>query len=120
MDSHRTERISAVLLEELSEIISYEMSDPRIGSATVTAVHLSPDFRHAVIQVGFDDPQEAEGAIAALNGARSFLKTEVTRRLGVFRVPDLHFESDVSVALGDRMQHILKRVRRGRPRDAGE
>ena len=31
MDSHRTERVSEALREELGEMIAYELSDPRIG-----------------------------------------------------------------------------------------
>ena len=50
MDSHRTERVSEALREELGEIIAYELSDPRIGDATVTEVLLSPDMRHAQMQ----------------------------------------------------------------------
>ncbi|MGH9593715.1 MAG: 30S ribosome-binding factor RbfA, partial [Bryobacteraceae bacterium] len=114
MDSHRTERISEALREELSEIIAYEMADPRVASAFVTDVHVSPDLRHALIHIGFQQTGEAGEGIAALTGARHFLRGEVTRRLGVFRVPELHFESDVSVALGNRMEQLLKRVRRGR------
>lgn len=120
MDSHRTERISEALREELGEIIAYEMSDPRVASATVTDVHISPDLRHALIHIGFDRPEEAEQGIVALTGARHFLRGEMTRRLGVFRVPELHFESDAAVALGGRMEHLLKRIRRGRPRDTAE
>lgn len=120
MDPHRAERITEALREELSEIISYEMADPRVASASVTAVQVSPDMRHALVQVRFDRKEEAADGIAALMGARNFLRGEVARRLGLFRIPDLHFESDISTGPGDRMDHILKRVRRGRPRDAKE
>ena len=47
MDPHRNERVSESLREELNELISYELSDPRIGDASVTEVLLSPDFRRA-------------------------------------------------------------------------
>ena len=44
MEGHRAERVTEAIREELGEIIGYEMSDPRIGSATVTEVHVSPDL----------------------------------------------------------------------------
>jgi ribosome-binding factor A len=118
MDSHRNERVSEALREELGEIIAYEMSDPRIGSAVVTGVHVSPDLKHAQVHVGFSDSAEAAEAIRALEGARGFLRREVARRLELFRIPELHFDADISAQLGDRMEHLLKRVRRGRPREA--
>jgi ribosome-binding factor A len=55
--------------------------------------------------------------IDALEGARYFLRRELARRLNLFRVPELHFEADVTRAASGRMDQLLKRVRRGRPRD---
>src|SRR5579862_4026891 len=51
LDPRRTERVSESIREELDEIIGYEMSDPRVGSACVSEVHLSPDFRRAHIRL---------------------------------------------------------------------
>ena len=41
MDSHRSERVSEALRKELSEMIGYELSDPRIGHYMAKV----PDFR---------------------------------------------------------------------------
>ncbi len=120
MDTHRTERVSEALREELSELISYEMSDPRVSSAVVTQVIVSPDMRHAQIQLGFPNKDEAAEGVKALEGARDYLRRKVAQRLELFRVPELHFAADISSQLGERMEHLLKRVRRGRPRDAEE
>lgn len=117
MDPHRTERLAEALREELTELIAYEMSDPRVGNVTVSEVVTSPDKRHAQVRIGVPGG-DAKEALAALDHARGFLRHQLTERLDTFRIPELHFEADVSVALGDRMEHLLKRVRRGRPRDA--
>ena len=61
--------------------------------------------------------REQERTIQALAGARHFLRRALAERLNLFRVPELHFETDVSPGAGERMEQILKRVRRGRPRD---
>ncbi|MGI8742733.1 MAG: 30S ribosome-binding factor RbfA [Bryobacteraceae bacterium] len=111
---HRTERISEALREELSELIGYEMSDPRIGSAVVTDVHISPDKRHALIRVGV----QSEQAVLALETAKGFLRRELGKRLQMYRIPELHFEADALAEAGDRMGHLLKRIKKGRPRDA--
>lgn len=120
MDTHRSERVSEALREELGEIIAYEMSDPRVGSAVVTGVHVSPDLKHAQVHVGFTDNTEASEALRALEGARGFLRREVARRLELYRIPELHFDADISAQLGERMETLLKRVRRGRPRDGSQ
>jgi ribosome-binding factor A len=117
MDSHRTERVSEALREELGEIIAYELSDPRIADATVTEVLLSPDMRHAQVRLHLSNEAGQQAAtIRALDGARHFLRRQLATRLNLYRVPELHFEADVTSS-PDRLQHLLRRMRRGRPRD---
>ena|ERR1700761_5503856 len=117
MDSHRTERVAEALREELGEIIAYELSDPRIGDAAVTEVLLSPDMRHAQVRLHLsDEAREPAATIRALDGARHFLRRQLAGRLNLYRVPELHFEVDVTSSPG-RLQHLLKRIRRGRPRE---
>lgn len=119
MDSHRAERVSEALREELGEMIAYELTDPRIGEATVTEVLVSPDMRHAQVRLhlGADLTQQKQ-TIRALDGARHFLRRQLAERLSLFRVPELHFEADLPVPDGkSRLDHLMKRIRRGRPRD---
>ena len=122
MDTHRAERISEALREELGELIAYELSDPRIRDAAVTEVLISPDKRHAQVRLHFQGTpkQEQEETIQALDGARHFLRRQLAERLNLFRVPELHFEADLSSPDAGRMEHLLKRIRRGRPRDSSE
>lgn len=117
MDPHRSERLAEALREELSELIGYEMSDPRVMGVVVSNVVTSPDKRHAQVSIGITDGSDPKEAIRALDHARHFLRRELAQRLETYRIPELHFETDVSVALGGRMEQILKRLRRGRPRD---
>jgi ribosome-binding factor A len=118
MDNHRAGRVSEALREELGEMISYELSDPRIGDAVVTEVLVSPDMRHAQVRLHMSsDVAEQKGTIAALEGARGFLRHQLAERLNLFRIPELHFEADVKIAVNARMDQLMKRVRRGRPRD---
>jgi len=117
MEGHRAERVTEAIREELAEIISYEMSDPRVSNATVTEVHVSPDLRRARVSLAFPKREEAEPALQALEKAKGFLKRELSRRLDIFRVPDLHFEADIGTQIGDRMDFLFRRIKRGRPRD---
>jgi ribosome-binding factor A len=114
---HRTERISEALREELTELIAYELSDPRVAAATVTTLDVSPDKRHALVRIRVDEGADPKQTIAALEHAAPFLRREVARRLELFRVPELHFESDIATELGPRMDYLLKRIKKGRARD---
>jgi ribosome-binding factor A len=118
MDSHRVERLSERLREELTELISYELSDPRIGDAIVTEVLVSPDKKHAQVRLHLGTEARAQAnTIEALEGARGFLRRALAERMDLFRIPELHFEADTSALSGGKVEHLMKRIRRGRPRD---
>jgi ribosome-binding factor A len=118
MDTHRNERVSEALREELGELIAYELSDPRIGDAIVTEVLVSPDMRHAQVRLHLSDKaNEQQETIRALDGARHFLRRQLAERLSLYRVPELHFEPDIAATGGERIEQLMKRIRRGRPRE---
>src|SRR5512146_2191828 len=48
---HHQQRVGEALREEITSIIEGELSDPRIGSAAVSEVHLAPDGKSARIFV---------------------------------------------------------------------
>jgi ribosome-binding factor A len=117
LDPHRTERVSEIIREELEELIGYEMSDPRIGSASVVEVHLSPDFRHALVTLLLSGTAAEQNAtLEALSHAKQFLRHQLTDRIQLFRTPELHFEAALPANLSARAPQILKRIKRGRPR----
>ncbi len=121
MDQHRAERVSETIREELTEIIGYELSDPRIGGVDVTEVVVSPDMRHARVRLhlaGDDDGRQ--GTLEALERARHFLRRELASRLRLYRFPELHFEADLGAANTERIEHLLKRARKGRAKSQGE
>lgn len=115
MDPHRAERVAEGLREELDELINYELTDPRVGEASVVDVHLSPDLRRAHIQLVLQGSGEQQSAtLEAINHAKQFLRHQLAERLQLFHTPDLHFESAIPAALGAKAPQILKRIRRGR------
>lgn len=117
MDARRSERLSQAMREELEEMISYEMGDPRIDVQGVSDVLVTPDGRKArVLLILTSNAKKQEDTIEALNHAKGFLRVELGHRLNIFRIPELHFEPAIGAELGSRVAHLLKRVRKGRPR----
>ena len=88
---HRVERISQALREELSELIGYEMSDPRVAAVSVTDVHISADKRFAHVRVGVPEGGDPGEALKALEHARTFLRRKLSARLEMYRIPESPF-----------------------------
>jgi len=117
LDPHRNERISESIREELEELIGYELSDPRVGSVSVTEVLVSPDFRQAHVRLACQGSAEEQAStLEAVNHAKQFLRHQLSERLQIFRMPELHFEPDLPPVLAVRAPQILKRIKRGRPK----
>lgn|SRR5581483_240763 len=115
MDEHRVQRVSEAVREELSEIIGFEMSDPRLTAVDVTEVQVSPDSRHAHVKVDVSgDEREQQQALAALDHARHYLRNELARRLNLRRIPELHFAADRFSDAGERVELLLKRAKKKR------
>jgi ribosome-binding factor A len=115
MDEHRVERVSEAVREELSEIIGFEMEDPRLGEVQVTEVHVSPDSRHAHVKVELGGDERARNqAMAALEHARHYLRHELARRLSLRRIPELHFAIDRWSDAPDRVELLLRRAKKKR------
>ncbi len=118
MHAHRMERVAEALREEVEEIINYELSDPRIGAVAVTQVLLAPGGRRARILVApAGETEEQLLCLAALGGARRHVRALLAGRLEMFRIPDLDFEADFSAGAALRLPRLLRRMRKGRPRD---
>src|SRR4051794_12212769 len=115
MDEHRLGRVSEAVKEELSEIIGFEMSDPRLAVVDVVEVHVSPDSRHAHISVEISgDEQARTAAVAALDHAQHYLRNELARRLNLRRIPELHFVAERLCGAMSRVELLLDRAKKKR------
>lgn len=113
MDENRTRRVSEAVREELSELIEFEMDDPRLAGLSVTSVDVSPDMRHAHVKVAIGEGGGKERAVlAALEHAKSFLNRDLAARLNLRRVPELHFLIDAFPNVDERIDFLLKRAKK--------
>jgi ribosome-binding factor A len=118
MDEHRTHRVAEAVKEELSEIIGFETSDPRLFPVTVSDVHVTPDSHHARVLVAVrGSEKEQKEAMAALEHARHFLRHELAARLSLRHVPELHFDLDRFQDSESRIEFLLRRAKKSRARD---
>jgi ribosome-binding factor A len=92
----------------LSEAISKDLHDPRVGFVTVTDVKTSSDLRHAHVYVSVlgDDRARSE-SMGALQSAHGFLQSRVAGSLRLKHTPTLTFDYDDTVDRGMRISQLL-------------
>jgi ribosome-binding factor A len=109
MAGGRMRRVDEAVREVLSDAISTDLKDPRIGFVTVTAVKTSRDLRHARVYVSVlgDEPTREE-TLAGLRSAHGFLQSEISRQLKLKHTPTLTFEYDETVERAARLTELLE------------
>ena len=108
--SQRMEKVQKLARQVLGEAI-HDLKDPRIGFATVTAVRITPDLRHARVLVsvmGTDDEQAA--TMKGLESAKSHLRGELGRQVRMKYLPELTFELDQLAEEAEHLEELFKRI----------
>jgi ribosome-binding factor A len=107
--AHRIERVNNLIRREISELIQYELRDPRLQSfVTVTEVSTSTDLKYAKIFVSsMSGKQEEKNILEVLNSATGFLRTELAGKIRIRRIPELSFHWDDSIEHGDKILRIM-------------
>ncbi len=110
--SKRTEQVADELRQIISEIIQFELKDPRVGFVTVTRVEVSADLQHARAFVSvMGEPAERDEALIGLEKARGFVRRRVGQELRHMRtVPDVQFRLDTSLDYSIHIATVLRDV----------
>ena len=109
--SVRQEKVQEQLVQEISEIIRRDLSDPRLGFITLTGAEISRDLRHAKVYISVLGDEEAQKqSLAALNRASGMLRGEFARRAHLRIAPELEFQYDHGIERGARIFELLHSV----------
>ena len=112
--TQRTDKIDALLREEIGTILTREVGDPRIGFATITDVETAPDLSHARVWVSLiGQPDERRAALIALAHAMPFVRRQLGGRLHLRRIPELHVREDDTAQRGTRVLRLLAEIEAG-------
>ena len=113
MAGQRMRRVDEAMREVLSDTLSGDLKDPRIGFVTVTDVKTSPDLRQARVFVSvLGAPAEREATLAGLRSAHGLLQRRVALGLRLKRTPKLDFVLDDTAERAARLEELLAREER--------
>lgn len=111
--SQRTEKVQKLARQVLGELI-HDLMDPRIGFATITAVRITPDLRHARVWVSvMGSETEQKATIEGLESAKPRLRKELGHQMSLKYLPELAFELDRQVDEALRVEKLLHKLHEG-------
>jgi ribosome-binding factor A len=113
MKQDRITRVNRLLQETLAEMI-HAVKDPRVARASVLSVvgvQTTPDLRHAKVYLSIAGEERVQHeALAGLNHARGYLRTELGRAVRLRCTPELHFVIDETIERAARIEGILREI----------
>ncbi len=111
MGTIKQQRTAEQIRFTLGELLRLEASDPRLEGVTVTRVTIDRELQHADVFVNaLGDEARAEEVMMGLEHAQTFLRHELSQRVRLRKVPQIHFRWDVSLQNAEEINALLENL----------
>jgi ribosome-binding factor A len=108
MSLERMRRVDEAVREVLSDVLTHEVKDPRVGFVTVTDVKTSPDLSHARVYVSvLGDAEAVSASLEGLRSAQGFLQGRIGGELRLKHTPTLTFFHDDTAERAQRLERLM-------------
>ena len=108
MSLERMRRVDEAVREVLSDVLTHEVKDPRVGFVTVTDVKTSPDLSHARVYVSvLGDAEAVSASLEGLRSAHGFLQGRIGGELRLKHTPTLTFFHDDTAERAQRLERLM-------------
>ncbi|HEX8352667.1 MAG TPA: 30S ribosome-binding factor RbfA [Pyrinomonadaceae bacterium] len=108
----RPEQLAEVIREEVSQIVGFELEDPRVETVTVTDVRVTENLRDASIYVTAEGTEaEKAEAMRALQKAAPYVRRQLGILLNLRHTPELHFVRDTVEEAATRVEALLSEIK---------
>lgn len=108
----KNEKMNHIVQKAVSEIIQFDLKNPKVGFITITDVQVTNDNSIAKVFVSFLGKEErAAAGLKALNQSKGFIRSELAKRLTIRKTPELIFVIDHSLEQGNRIEKILSEIK---------
>jgi ribosome-binding factor A len=101
----RSQRVAEQIQRELADLLQFEVKDPRVSMVTITEVEVTNDLAHA--KVYYSAAENLPELQHGLQNASGFLRSQLSHRLLMRTVPQLHFLYDASIERGMKLSKLI-------------
>lgn len=109
----RLGRVNEEIRKALSQIIDYEVKNPDVtGMISVTKVKVTPDLKYAKVYVSILNAKNNEKTLEGLKASSGFIRSSLAKKVNLRITPELVFEYDDSLEHGERIESLLKQIKK--------
>jgi len=115
----RVQRIGHTIQKAIGDILLNETTDPRLKFVSVAHVEMTKDVQNALVFVSLlsDEPAKAKAALDALESAKGYIKSLLSKRIALKFMPDLKFRIHEGARHAADIDRILRDLASQRPPD---
>ena len=108
--TNRATRMADQIHKDIMNILRNKVKDPRINWVTVNEVDVTNDYSVAKIYYSVLDNSNLPDVQKALASAKGFIRSELSKGLTTYTVPDLRFMFDTSLERGSHILSLISKV----------
>ena len=105
----RVERIKTIIGKNITDIIQFELRNPRIGFCTVKEVWVSQDYSYARVYVSFLGAKFPNQNLEELKKCKGFIRSSLAKKLDIRKTPQVEFYLDDLEEKASHLDEILKK-----------
>ncbi len=107
----RLKKIADRIRDDLSELLIYEVGDPRLEGVMVTDVNVDRELYYANIYVSaVEGKVRSKEILEGLESASGYLRTQLAQGIELRTFPKLRFYWDPTPENADRIEFLLKQL----------
>lgn len=108
MAQYRLGRLGEEIKKELSDIIRYQLDDPRLAMVSILRVDVTKDLRYARVFISaLTQDASLEEITNILTQSTGYIRKELAKRIKVRYIPEPLFVPDDSIAYGMKISKII-------------
>ena len=104
-NTHRSDRVAVELMREINDILRLKIRDPRVQEVNISDVQITGDLSQATVYYSLLSDLASDNEKAKIG-----LKSELAKRMTLYKIPDLIFAKDESVAYGGKIDELLRNL----------
>lgn len=106
----KIERLNSTFVKEISHILQTEIKDPNIKFVTITGCEITSDLSFAKVYYTVLDDDKRKDIEKSLEGAKGFIRGQISQRVEMRHTPELRFIFDTSIEYGNKIEKIIKEL----------
>lgn len=112
-NTNRLDMINEELKKEISYVINQELNNSKVRRMiSVTKVKITPDLRYAKVYVSTLNFNDKDKAIQGLKESSKYIRGRIANTINLRTTPELVFEYDDSEEQGERIDQILRELKK--------